>query len=80
VLDTPGKSHHWGKLKLKRDRCQSWSFVNTNKQVGDADHVVDHVYVSISFMKMNKKLDALLRILSHRQPLRAGPVERSIAT
>jgi hypothetical protein len=27
-----------------------------------------------------QELDALLRVLSHRQPLRAGPVERTLAT
>jgi tRNA U54 and U55 pseudouridine synthase Pus10 len=49
--------------------------VNTSKQVVDADHV----YVLISFMKMNRNSMRCFAF-SHKQPLRAGPVERTLGT
>ena len=33
------KKHHWGKRKLKREPMTVFVYINTSKQVGDAEHV-----------------------------------------
>jgi hypothetical protein len=39
VFDPSRKDHHSGKRKRKRDQMKTGIYVNTNKQVGDADHL-----------------------------------------
>jgi hypothetical protein len=48
-------------------------YVNTSKQVGDADHVADHVSVSISFRKMNRNSMRCFAFYRTSNPCAPGP-------
>jgi hypothetical protein len=48
-------------------------YVNTSKQVGDTDHVADHVSVSISFRKMNRNSMRCFAFYRRSNPCAPGP-------
>jgi hypothetical protein len=39
VFNSSRKDKHWGRCKLKREPMTVFVYVNTNKQVGDKDHI-----------------------------------------
>jgi hypothetical protein len=39
LFNSSRKDKHWGRCKLKREPMTVFVYVNTNKQVGDKDHI-----------------------------------------